>query len=180
MMVSHAINKFRASRGQKIDFRKIRMSITKTCNYCLGQLKVEQTKINTQARLSKFSDKYPARYPAGYLAGPAGYPAGYPARYQAGYPAGFPARYLAGWQDTRPDVRPGILLISSHVSGWVSGQTYGQISGRVYPAGYPAGDSQVVSLEISRFPAHFFVKNSGKIGKIVFLDSRDQNQILKF
>ena len=41
-------------------------------------------------------------------------------------------------------------------------------------------DSQVVSLVIPRFPAHFFVKNSRKIVKIVFSDSRDQNKILKF
>ena len=41
-------------------------------------------------------------------------------------------------------------------------------------------DSQVVSLEIPRFPVHFFGKKYGKIVKICFLDSRDQNKILKF
>ena len=41
-------------------------------------------------------------------------------------------------------------------------------------------DSWVVSFDIPRFPTHFFAKNSGKLVKIGFLDSRDQNKILKF
>ena len=41
-------------------------------------------------------------------------------------------------------------------------------------------DSQVVSLVIPRFPAHVFVKKFGKNVKIGFLDSWDQNKILKF
>ena len=38
----------------------------------------------------------------------------------------------------------------------------------------------VVSLVIPVFPAHFVVKNSGKIVKISFSDSRDQNKIADF
>ena len=38
----------------------------------------------------------------------------------------------------------------------------------------------VVSLEIPVFPVFFFVKKSGKIVKIGFVDSQDQNKILKF
>ena len=37
-----------------------------------------------------------------------------------------------------------------------------------------------ISLVIPRFPAHFFLKKSGKFVKIYFLGSRDQNKILKF
>ena len=62
----------------------------------------------------------------------------------------------------------------AHLQNIIGPATADKSSGRL------TRDSQVVSLEIPRFPAHFFVKNSRKIVNIGFLDYQDQNKILKF
>ena len=74
----------------------------------------------------------------------------------------WPASYLAIWFSSRL-----VIQLASFLAHKLSGQQ------AILPAGL--SDQlliQVVSLVIPRFPAHFFVKKSGKIVKIIFLDSR--------